>query len=178
MIRTQLPGDEARQREAALRRATDRELRDRLRIVPLAHHGRKHLDLARDLGCTPRTVQRWLHADLDRRLPGLRPQKARGAEAPIPATPADDVRRSAIGGPAAPRLDRANWTHAELADHLRKRKRLHVSRAATGRFCRKVGIRVYRPSYRHLRGPPQKQAQAGAGQAELRKGPGRGTSSA
>ena len=40
-----------------------------------------------------------------------------------------------------------------------------------GRFCRKAGIRVYRPSYRYLRGDPDKQARARAEQAGLKKGP-------
>ena len=41
---------------------TDRKHLDRLQIVRLAHRGRRHPDIAADLGITPRTVQRWLNA--------------------------------------------------------------------------------------------------------------------
>ena len=63
-------------------------------------------------------------------------------------------------GPQAQGLDRANWTHEELADHLRKTHGICTSRSAMQRFCRKIGIRVYRPTYRYLRGKPEKQAAA------------------
>ena len=67
-------------------------------------------------------------------------------------------------------LDRANWTHEELADHLHKTKGLSTSRSAGQRFCSKIGIRLYRPTYRYLRGNPQKQAQAKEDLADLGKG--------
>ncbi len=66
-------------------------------------------------------------------------------------------------------LDRANWTHEELADHLFKTKGIKASRSALQRFCRKVGIRVYRPTYRFLRGKPEKQAQAKEDIKELKE---------
>ena len=43
-------------------------------------------------------------------------------------------------------LDRANWTHEELADHLNKTKGIRTSRSAVQRFCSKIGIRRYRPT--------------------------------
>jgi transposase len=169
MIRIQLPDAEARRLEQTFRKTPDRKLRDRLQIVLLAHRGRRHPDIAADLGVTPRTVQRWLNAYLDRGNDGLRPRKAQGAAAKIPAHLAGEIKRWVIDGPAACGLDRANWTHEELADHLFKTRGIRASRAAMGRFCRKLGIRLYRPSYRHLRGDPQEQAQARAEQAELKK---------
>jgi len=72
-------------------------------------------------------------------------------------------------GPAEQGLDRANWTHEELADHLLKTKGIRTSRPAVGRFCRKLGIRLYRPTYRYLRGNPDKQAQAGTDVAALKR---------
>jgi len=74
-----------------------------------------------------------------------------------------------IGGPAAQGLDRANWTHAELADYLLKAKGIRTSRPAVGRFCRQLGIRLYRPSYHYERGDPDKQAQARQDIAALKK---------
>lgn len=169
MIRVQLPKSETQHLEQLFRHANDRKLRDRLQIVLLAHRGRPHQDIATDLAVTPRTVQRWLNAYLDRGLDGLQPRQAPGAPAKIPAALAEQVRNWVIEGPAKQGLDRANWTHAELADHLRKTHGIQASRAAMGRFCRKLGIRLYRPSYRYLRGDPDAQAQAHAEQAALEK---------
>jgi transposase len=52
---------------------------------------------------------------------------------------------------------------------LLKAKGIRASRAAVGRFCRKVGIRLYRPTYRYLRGDPAKQEQARQDIAALKK---------
>jgi transposase len=153
---------------ALFRQATDRRFRDRLQIVRLARRGRKHQDIAADLGITPRTVQRWLNAYLDRGLDGLRPRKARGCAAKIPPHLGEEVRRWVIEGPAKQGLDRASWTHAELADHLLKVHGIATSRSAVQRFCRKLCIRPYRPTYRYLRGDPVKQAQAREDLADLR----------
>jgi hypothetical protein len=38
-----------------------------------------------------------------------------------------------------------------------------------GRFCRKIGIRLYRLTYRYLRGDPDKQEQARQDLAALKK---------
>jgi transposase len=168
MIRIQLTDAEAESLERAFHQATDRKHLDRLQIVRLAHRGRKHQDIAADLGITPRTVQRWLNAYLGGGLDGLRPRKAKGNAPAIPAHMAEEVRRWVIGGPAGQGLDRANWTHAELADHLRKARGISASRSAMQRFCRKLGIRLYRPTYRFLRGDPVKQAEAREELAELR----------
>jgi transposase len=174
VIRIQLTDAEARRLEQAFLHATDRKLRDRLQIVRLAHRGRPHQDIAADLGLTPRTVQRWLNAYLERGLDGLRPRKAPGKPGKIPAELADELKRWVIEGPAKQGLDRANWTHEELADHLLKTKGIRTSRPAVGRFCRKLGIRLYRPSYHYERGNPQKQAQAREDIAALKKKPRRG----
>jgi transposase len=168
VIRIQLTDAEAMSLERAFRQATDRKLLDRLQIVRLAHRGRKHRDIAADLGITPRTVQRWLNAYLEGGLAGLVPRKAKGNAPAIPAAMAEEVRRWVIDGPSAQGLDRANWTHAELADHLRKTHGISASRSAMQRFCRKAGIRLYRPTYRFLRGDPVRQAEAREELAELR----------
>ena len=89
---------------------------------------------------------------------------------PVSAALADEVRRWVIDGPAQHGLDRANWTHEELADHLRKTRGLQTSRSAVQRFCTKIGIRLYRPTYRYERGDPVKQAQAKEDLADLGKG--------
>jgi transposase len=169
VIRIRLPQQESQRLDLAFRRETDPKYRDRIQIVRLANLDRPHQDIAADLALTPRTVQRWLNAYLERGLDGLRPRKAPGATGKIPAALADEVKRWVIDGPAEQGLDRANWTHEELADHLLKAKGIRTSRPAVGRFCRKLGIRLYRPSYHYERGNPEKQAQARQDIAALKK---------
>ena len=48
------------------------------------------------------------------------PDEAKGHPPAIPPHLASVIRRWVIEGPISRGLDRANWTHAELADHLRK----------------------------------------------------------
>ncbi len=82
-----------------------------------------------------------------------------------------------VDGPSKQGLDRANWTHEQLADHLLKTKGIRTSRSAVQRFCPGIGIRLYRPTYRHDRGDPVKQSRARETLADLGNGPGPGRSS-
>jgi transposase len=170
MIRIQLPSTDAERLEALFRSTDDRKLRDRLQIVLMAHRGRPRQDIAADLGVHRKTVTRWLNAYCADGLGGLQPKKAPGKPAKIPAALADTLRRWVIDGPAKQGLDRANWTHEELADHLRKTQGVQTSRSAVQRFCAKIGIRLYRPTYHYERGDPVKQARAKEDLAELGKG--------
>jgi transposase len=174
LIRIRLPEAEVQELEQAFRQATDRTFRDRLQIIRLAHRGRPHQDIAADLAITPRTVQRWLNRYLEFGLAGLWPRKAKGAEARIPPTMAEEIRRWVIEGPAKQGLDRANWTYAELAEHFYRTHGIRASRSAMQRFCQKLEIRAYRPTYRFLRGDPAKQAKAREELAGLKKKPRRG----
>jgi transposase len=177
MIHVRLPEQERASLESEFRATADRKLRDRLQIVLMAARGHRPGQIAADLGVSTRTVPRWLNAYLERGLDGLRPKKAKGAQPKIPAALADEVRRWVIGGPAACGLDRANWTYAELADHLRKTHGVEAGRSAMLRFCRKLGVRVYRPTYRFLRADPARQAKAKEELAGLKKGLRPGSSS-
>jgi transposase len=177
MIRIQLPPAEVERLEEAFRSAEDRKLRDRLQIVLLAYRGRRHRDIAADLCINRRSVQRWLNAYLERGLGGLVPRKARGAAGKIPAELAEEIKRWVLDGPAAAGVDRANWTHAELADHLFKTHGIRTSRSAMHRFCSRIDIRPYRPTYRFLRGDPGEQARAREDIAALKKKRGQANSS-
>jgi transposase len=170
LIRIQLSSTEAQRLDGLFRSTHDRKLRDRLQIVLMAHRGRARQDIAADLGVHRKTVTRWLNAYCADGLDGLRTTKPPGKPCNIPAALADEVRRWVIEGPAQQGLDRANWTHEELADHLLKTKGIRTSRSAVQRFCSKIDIRLYRPTYRHLRGDPQKQARAKEDLADLGKG--------
>ena len=120
LIRVQLPVTEAERLDALFRSTADRKLRDRLQIVLMAHRGRARQDIAADLGVHRKTVTRWINAYCDVGIEGLRPRKAKGKAGHIPRTLADEVKRWVIEGPAEQGLDRANWTHEDLADHLLK----------------------------------------------------------
>jgi transposase len=176
MIRIALPDAAVRQLEEVLRTTADGKLRHRTQIVLMAHRGRRHLDIAADTGTSQRSVQRWLNAYLDRGLDGLRPRKAPGAKPRLTADLAPVLRQWVIDGPAKQGLDRANWTYAELADHLLKAKGIRVGKSALQAFGAKHGIRPYRPTYRFLRGDPAKQATARDEIAALKRGRKRATS--
>lgn len=170
MIRIQLSQAAAQRLESAFHSATDAKLRDRLNAVRLAHRGRQRQDIADQLGMSTRSVQRWLNAYLERGPDGLVPRKPPGAAPKIPAALADELRRWVIQGPAKQGLDRANWTHEELAEHLYRRHGIRTSRSAIQRLCRKLDIRLYRPTYRYLRGDPSAQQKARQELAELKRG--------
>jgi transposase len=177
MIRISLPDAEVRHLEGLFQTTTDAALRHRLQIVLMAHRGRKHPDIATDTGTTPRSVQRWLNAYLSGGLDQLRPRKAKGAKPKLTADLAPVLRQWVIDGPAKQGLDRANWTYAELADHLFKTKGIRIGKSALQAFGVKHGIRPYRPTYRFLRGDPAKQAKAREEIAVLKKGRRRANSS-
>jgi transposase len=177
VIRIQLPAHELNSLQQAFRDTDDRRLRDRAQIVLLAQRGRPHQDIAADLGIAPRTVQRWLNAYLERGLNGLQPRHAPGAPPKLTADLAPLLQQWVIDGPVKQGLDRANWTYAELADHLHKSRGIRVGKSAMHLFCSRHDIRPYRPTYRFLRGDPVKQAAAREDLAALKKKPGPARSS-
>jgi transposase len=170
MIRITLPDAEVTRLEDTLRTTADAKLRHRVQIVLMAHRGRRHPAIAADTGTSPRSVQRWLNAYLAGGLDGLRPRKAKGATPKLTPDLAPVLRQWVIDGPAAQGLDRANWTYAELADHLYKTRGIRIRKSALQAFGAKHGIRPYRPSYRYLRGDPTGQQQSQEEVADLKKG--------
>ena len=171
MIRVHLPPQEIGLLQQTFRTTSDRRLRDRSQIVLLAQRGRAHQAIAEDLGISPRTVQRWLNAYLKRGLDGLQPRRAPGAKPKLTAELAPVLQQWVKDGPVKQGLDRANWTCAELADHLYKTKGVRVQKSAMHVFCSRHDIRPYRPTYRFLRGDPVKQAAARKDLAALKKKP-------
>jgi transposase len=169
VIRIHLPTDELHHLQQAFRTTSDRRFRDRTQIVLLAQRNRPHQDIATDLGISTRSVQRWLNAYRERGLEGLRPRQAPGAKPKLTADLAPVLQQWVIDGPLQQGLDRANWTYAELADHLYKTKGIRVQKSAMQVFCSRHDIRPYRPTYRYLRGDPVKQAAAREDLAALKK---------
>ena len=64
-----------------------------------------------------------------------------------------------------------------MADHLFKTEGIQIRKSAMQVFCHKHDIRPYRPTYRFLRGDPDKQAAAREDLAALKKKPRRANSS-
>jgi len=177
VIRISLPEAEVGRLEELLRTTPDAKWRHRVQLVLMAARGRRNADIAADTGTSHRSVTRWLNAYLVGGLDALRPTTAPGATPKLTPDLAPLLRQWVIDGPAKHGLDRANWTYAELADHLYKTHGLRVGKSALQAFGAKHGIRPYRPTYRFLRGDPAKQAKAREELAALKKRRRRGRSS-
>jgi transposase len=170
MIRILLPPTEVEHLEQVLRASDDPKLRTRVQIVLMAHRGRPHGQIACDTATSRSSVQRWLNAYRERGPDALRPRKPGKPHPKLTDDLAPVLRSWVIGGPQALGLDRANWTHAELAEHLFRTHGLRVGKSAMQAYCRKHDIRPYRPTYRSLRGDPEKQAVARGEPAGLKRG--------
>jgi transposase len=170
MIHILLPSKEVERLEHVLRASDEPKFRTRVQIVLMAHRGRPHGQIACDTGTSRSSVQRWLNAYLERGLDALRPRKPGKPHPKLTDDLAPVLRSWAIGGPQAQGLDRANWTHAELAEHLFRTRGIRVGKSAMQAFCREHDIRPYRPTYRFLRGDPEKQAVAREELAALKRG--------
>ncbi|WAM27030.1 helix-turn-helix domain-containing protein [Myxococcus sp. NMCA1] len=107
-----------------------------------------------------RNVQRFLSRYRAGGLDGLKIQWAPGRTPLIPEALAPLILDWVRKGPRACGLKRANWTHAALADFLYQRTGIRVRETAMGDFCRRRGVRPYRPTYRFLRADAARQQRA------------------
>jgi transposase len=160
MITVDLSEDQHRRLEDTFHTTPDRRLRDRCQAVLMAARGRRHRQIAEDLGVSVRTLQRWLKAYQSKGLGGLTIRWASGRAPHIPESLACELLAWVTQGPAGCGLDRANWTYAELAAHLYRMKGLAVSESTMRTYCTKHGVRPYRPTYRYLKAAPARQAAA------------------
>ena len=160
MRRIRLTGTEQADLEQMFKTTHDRRLRDRCQAVLMAHRGRKRKTIAQDLGVHRTTVRLWLKQYQEQGLPGLPIHWAPGRLGRIPEALAPTIQRWVQDGPQGCGLDRANWTYEELATHLYQTTGIEVKRTAMRVFCQRHDIRPYRPTYRYLRGNPEKQQVA------------------
>jgi transposase len=142
------------------RTTDDARLRQRCQAVLLSTRGLPQMAIARDLGAGVRTVRGWLQLYRRGGLEGLRIRWAPGRERRIPDSYAPQVLEWIKAGPLSCGVDRANWTHEELASHLKKKTGIRASETTMRDFCHRHHVRPYRPTYRFLRGNPEKQASA------------------
>jgi transposase len=169
MRRMRLTATEQGQLEHIFKTTTDRRLRDRCQAVLMASRGRKRKTIAQDLGVHRTTVRLWLRQYHERGVAGLQIQWAPGQPGRIPETLAPSIQGWVKDGPQSCGLDRANWTYEELATHLYQTTGIAVKRTAMRDFCQRHDMRPYRPTYRYLRGAPQKQQAARAELEALKK---------
>jgi transposase len=139
----------------------------------MAHRGRKRKTIAQDLGVHRTTVRLWLQQFHERGVAGLQIPWAPGQPGRIPETLAPMIQAWVKDGPHQYGLDRANWTYEELATHLYRTTGIAIKRTAMRVFCQRHEIRPYRPTYRYLRGDPEKQQAAQEELAALKKSAGR-----
>lgn len=163
----ELSAKERRRLEDTFRTTTDRRLRDRVQAVLMASGDRTQAQIAVDLLVSERSVRRWLQAWRAEGLAGLEIQWAPGATPLIEETLAPEILEWVRQGPTAFGLNRANWTSAELAEHLWRTHGVRVAERTMRKFLRKHDVRPYRPTYRFLRGDPDKQQAARDVLAEL-----------
>lgn len=169
MLRVELNTEEQTQLEHTFKTTDDRRLRDRCQAVLMANRGRKRKAIAQDLGVHRTTVRQWLNPYQQHGLSGLTIQWAPGQPARIPESFAVTLQQWVKEGPQSCGLDRANWTYEELAVHFYRTTGIEVKRTAMRVFCQRHDIRPYRPTYRYLRGDPDKQQTAREELAALKK---------
>lgn len=177
MYRIVITPSEEQELEQTFKTTPDRRLRDRCQAVLMAARGRARHLIAQDLGVHRTTLRLWLQSYRKRGLPGLKIQWAAGPPQRIPVELAPTIVEWVKGGPASCGLQRANWTYAELAAYLYRQTGIAVSETAMREFCHRHHIRPYRPTYRYLRGDPQRQDATKVELEELKKKPKRGSAS-
>ena len=169
MYRILLTASQEQELEQVFKRTSDRRLRARCQAVLMAARGRARHEIAQDLGIHRTTLRLWLQSYREHGLAGLPIQWASGPRARIPEEVAPRLVAWVKGGPASCGLQRANWTYAELAAYLYQQTGMAVSETTMREFCHRQQIRPYRPTYRYLRGDPQRQAQAQGELTEMKK---------
>jgi transposase len=171
MFRLHLSAEEQAAVEQQYKTTTDGRLRARCQAVLMAHRGRKRQAIAEDLGVHRTTVKKWLDQYRARGVAGLQGRRAPGKSQRIPEALAPLIIGWVRGGPQGCGLNRANWTYEELAGQVYRRMGIEIKRTAMRDFCQRHEIRPYRPTYRYLRGDPQRQAATRAELAATKKKP-------
>jgi transposase len=174
MLTVNLSKVEEQRLEETFHTTRDRRLRDRCQAILMAARGRRHRQIAEDLGMSGRTLQRWLNAYQAEGLAGLTIRWASGRAPHIPHALASDILAWVTQGPSGCGLDRANWTYAELAAYLYRIKGIAVSESTMRTYCTKHGVRPYRPTYHYLKADPARQAAAQQDLQALKKSRRRG----
>jgi transposase len=169
VIYISLPDERHREVVSLFKTTENRHVRNRCQAVLLTARGDSRDDVADALGITKRSLQRWLNEWQRAGIDGLDRRYAPGKVPIIPEALHAELLGWVRGGPQSVKLERANWTFAELTVHLYKTHGIKVNPSTVERLCKKKGVRLYRPTYRFLRADPEKQRAAAQELAALKK---------
>lgn len=176
MSRLSLSEPQRAELEARVRGAGGRAERERCQAVLMVAQGFAYADVARALCCSERSVRRHVERFRHAGLEGMQPGRAPGKPALIPEALTPELLRWVQAGPQAAGAPCVNWTHRELAAHLRRVHGVRVSRSTMGDWCRAHGVRPYRPTFRFLRAQAHQVARAREELAQKKRPPSAATS--
>jgi transposase len=115
----------------------------RARIVLLYGEGVKKAEIARLLGATRPTIDKWLKRYADHGIDGLVSEKPPGAPRQIPARIRSRVL--ALTRISPPReLGISHWSSAEMASYIKLTEGVYVSQTWVSRLWRENGLRPWR----------------------------------
>ena len=128
--------EEPRQGLLALSHARDRGVADRARAIVLTLSGWTSAQIAEAFGVREETVRFWRSAVMTGGIEALKKSVAPGP-APVKAERALVVAEEVLSGPVA---DRPNWTLPRLADEIKTRAGVRISRSRLSVVLRQKGI--------------------------------------
>src|SRR5262245_45227336 len=132
MGRISLTAESESELQEQFKQTEDVRLRERLQAVLMVARGRPRQQVAQDVGCSKRSLRRWLAAFEAGGVDALRITWGGGRPREIPAELTEEIVGWVREGPSACGLDRANWTHEELANHLYKTHGVAVAARTMG----------------------------------------------
>ena len=121
----------------------DGSVASRARIVLLHGEGMKKAEIARLLGVTRPTIDKWLKRYADHGIDGLISEKPPGAPRQIPARIRSRVL--ALTRMSPPReLGISHWSSAEMAGYVKMKEGVYVSQTWVSRLWRENGLRPWK----------------------------------
>jgi transposase len=121
----------------------DGSVTSRARIVLLHGEGAKKTEIARLMGVTRPTIDKWLKRYADHGIDGLVSEKPPGAPRQIPARIRSRVL--ALTRISPPReLGISHWSSAEMASYVKLTEGVYVSQTWVSRLWRENGLRPWR----------------------------------
>jgi len=136
MIKVTLSAFERGHLEHTFKTTPNRRLRHRCQAMLMAARGRRHHHIADDLGISPRTLQRWLHAYQSHGLDGLTIRWGPGRTPHLPAALAPEILTWIKAGPVGCGLEPIRITplHGRQSEHRQSAER----RDSVPAFCPSV----------------------------------------
>ena len=116
-------------------------------IILMTAAGRTKASIARDLGCSPATVDNIRHRYQQQGREGLRPRKAPGRPSRATAEYRVALRRTIQTPPQQLGYGFSGWSVARLGQHLKRQTGLAFSEDQLGRLLHQEGFSFQRPKH-------------------------------